>query len=95
MNVSDPAKVKIRETKLAIWDKDMKASDKVRIQYSAKYAGIANYWKKWAGEINGLKKLDALNKKKQFEQDFLLKVNTDDNAKSKYGDLFETHNDRI
>ncbi len=83
MNVSDPAKVKIRETKLAIWDKDMKASDKVRIQYSAKYAGIANYWKKWAGEINGLKKLDALNKKKQFEQDFLLKVNTDDNAKSK------------
>jgi hypothetical protein len=88
MNVSDPAKVKIRETKLAIWDKDMKASDKVRIQYSAKYASIANYWKKWAGEINGLKKLDALTKKKQFEQDFLLKVNTDDNAKSKYGELF-------
>lgn len=88
MNVSDPAKVKIRETKLAIWDKDMKESDKVRIQYSAKYASIANYWKKWAGEINGLKKLDALNKKKMFEQDFLQKVNTDDNAKSKYGELF-------
>ncbi len=88
MNESDPAKVKIRETRLAIWDVDMKASDKVRIQYSAKYASLANYWKKWDGEIRGLKKADAINKKKLFEQDFLLKVNTDDDAKGKYGNLF-------
>lgn len=88
MNESDPAKVKIRETRLRILDEDMKASDKVRIQYSAKYASLANYWKKWAGEINGLKKLDAINKKKTFEQEFLQKVNTDASAKSKYGNLF-------
>ncbi len=88
MNETDPAKVKIRATRLEIWDKDMKASDKVRIQYSAKYASIANYWKKWDGEIRGLKKADAINKKKLFEQDFLLKVNTDDDAKGKYGTLF-------
>jgi len=88
MNESDPAKVKIREKRLSIWDVDMKASDKVRIQYAAKYAGIANYWKKWDGEIRGLKKADAINKKILFEQDFLLKVNTDDDAKGKYGNLF-------
>lgn len=88
MNETDPAKVKIRETRLGIWDEDMKASDKVRIQYSAKYASLANYWKKWDGEIRGLKKADAINKKKLFEQDFLLKVNTDDDAKGKYGNLF-------
>jgi Peptidase S46 len=75
MNESDPAKVKIRDTKLAILDKDMKASDTVRIKYAAKYASIANYWKKWQGEINGLKKLDALNKKKKFEQDLLNSAN--------------------
>ncbi|OFY87644.1 MAG: peptidase S46 [Bacteroidetes bacterium RIFCSPLOWO2_12_FULL_35_15] len=88
MNESDPAKVKIRTTRLKIIDEDMKASDKVRIQYSAKYAGLANYWKKWQGEMNGLKKLDAVNKKKLLEQDFLLKVNTDDAANAKYGKLF-------
>jgi hypothetical protein len=88
MNESDPARVKIRETRLKIWDEDMKASDKVRIQYSAKYAGIANYWKKWDGEMKGLKKADAINKKKLFEQDFLLKVNADEGAKGKYGTLF-------
>lgn len=88
MNETDPAKVKIRETRLQILDKDMRANDKVRIQYSAKYASIANYWKKWDGEIRGLKKADAINKKKLFEQDFLLKVNTNDDAKGKYGNLF-------
>lgn len=88
MNESDPAKVKIRETRLAILDADMKASDKVRIQYSAKYAGLANYWKKWSGEINGLKKLDAINKKRSFEKDFLQKVNASETAKVKYGALF-------
>jgi hypothetical protein len=83
MNESDPEKVKIRETRLSIMDGDL-----IRIQYSAKYAGLANYYKKWVGEINGLKKLDAINKKKLFEQKFLLKVNTDDNANGKYGKLF-------
>lgn len=88
MNESDPAKVKIRETRLSIMDADMRSSDAVRIQYASKYAGLANYYKKWIGEINGLKKLDALNKKKLVEQDFLLKVNTDDKANGKYGKLF-------
>lgn len=88
MNESDPDKVKIREARLAIMDERMKSSDVVRIQYAAKYASLANYYKKWIGEINGLKKLDAINKKKLVEQDFLLKVNTDDNANGKYGKLF-------
>ncbi|MDP1744093.1 MAG: S46 family peptidase, partial [Bacteroidota bacterium] len=67
MNESDPAKVKIREARLSIMDADMRSSDVVRIQYSSKYASLANYYKKWIGEINGLKKLDALNKKKLAE----------------------------
>jgi hypothetical protein len=88
MNESDPAKVKIREARLSIMDADMRSSDAIRIKYASKYASLANYYKKWIGEINGLKKLDALNKKKLIEQDFLLKVNTDDKANGKYGKLF-------
>ena len=88
MNESDPARVKIRETRLAIMDAEMKTSDYVRIQYASKYAGLANYYKKWMGEINGLKKVDAINKKKKFEQEFLLKVNQSNEAKAQYGTLF-------
>ena len=68
--VSNPAKIKVRDAKLKVLDADMKASDKVRIQYAAKYASIANYWKKWIGENRGLKKLDAVRVKQQQEQVF-------------------------
>ncbi len=88
MNQSDPDKVKIRNTRLQIMDQAMKGSDAIRIQYAAKYAGIANYWKKWQGEINGLKKLDAISKKEQFEKSFLLNVNASNDARNKYGNLF-------
>jgi hypothetical protein len=89
MNESDPSKVKLREARLAIMDIEMKASDSVRIQYAAKYANIANYYKKWMGEIAGLKKQDALTKKKQFEKNFLEKVNGNADSKTKYGKLLD------
>ena len=69
-SVSNPAKIAVRDAKLKVLDADMKDSDKVRIQYAAKYAGIANYWKKWIGENRGLKKLDAVRVKQQQEAEF-------------------------
>jgi hypothetical protein len=87
MNESDPAKVKIRETRLAIMNADMAKNDKVRIQYSAKYASLANYWKKWAGEINGLKKLNAIETKKAFEKEFTSRLQNDSVAQKKYSKL--------
>ena len=88
MNQSDPDRVKIREMRLKIMDGDMQKSDAVRIQYAAKYAGLANYWKKWEGEINGLKKLDAINKKREFEKKFIQKANESESAKTAYSKLF-------
>ncbi|UOQ71170.1 S46 family peptidase [Hymenobacter cellulosilyticus] len=70
-SLSNPAKIKVRDAKLRLLDQDMKASDKVRIQYAAKYASIANYWKKWIGETRGLKKLDAVNRKKEQDAKFI------------------------
>jgi hypothetical protein len=77
MNISDPAKVKLREARLNIMDGYMKNSDQVRINYAARYASIANYWKKWAGEMNGLKYSDAVNKKIQFQNKFIQLLSTD------------------
>ncbi|OON69532.1 serine protease [Hymenobacter sp. CRA2] len=89
-NVSDPARVKVRDTKLRILDADMKASDKVRIQYAAKYASLANYWKKWIGEMRGLKRLDAVTRKQQQEQQFRQWVQQGDaNRKAAYGQILD------
>ena len=54
MNESDPLKVSLREKRLNIMNADMLQSDAVRIAYASKYQGIANYYKKWMGEMNGL-----------------------------------------
>ena len=77
MNISDPAKVKLRESRLKIMDSYMKKSDQTRINYAARYASIANYWKKWAGEMNGLKASDAVQKKNEFQKKFIKLLSTD------------------
>lgn len=75
VNQLNPDKIKLREASLAIMDKYMRQDPKIKIQYSAKYASIANYWKKWIGETQGLTKTKAVAKKKALETDFQRLVN--------------------
>jgi len=63
----NPPKIKIREEALKIVDQYMRTDDKIKIQYASKYASTANYWKKWIGEIQGLEKSYAVEKKKKIE----------------------------
>lgn len=70
LEVLNPAKIGIRETALAITDKYMRKDEAVKIKYAAKYASIANYWKKWSGESIGLKKSGAVQKKLDYEKEF-------------------------
>ena len=84
----DPLRVKLREKRLAIMEEDMKKSDTVRLMYANRFAGVANYHKKWKGEMLGLMKSDAVAKKKQMEADFLKMVENDPAKKEKYASLF-------
>ena len=62
-----PSRVKLRQKRLDIMMVEMEKDPMVRIQYSSKYAGVANGWKKWQGVIKGLKRLDAVEVKKAYE----------------------------
>ena len=73
--VSDPAKIMIRDKALAEIDQFMRADEKIKIQYAAKYAGISNAWKKWQGEVLGLTRTNAVGKKLNFESIFQERVN--------------------
>jgi hypothetical protein len=70
MNVSDPAKIAIREKALQVLNGFMRSNEQIKIQYAAKYAGIENAYKKWKGEILGLKSSDAVGKKQELEASF-------------------------
>ena len=70
INISDPAKIAIRAKALAIIDGYMRKDEQIKIQYASKYANIANAYKKWQGEILGLKATNAVEKKKALEANF-------------------------
>lgn len=70
VNVQDPLRIRMREASLGVIDAAMRASDRTRIQYADKQAGISNAYKKWIGEVRGLKELDAIDRKRAFEEAF-------------------------
>ncbi len=69
--VQNPFKINLRRQKLDIMKAGMDTDKNIRIQYSSKYAGVANGWKKWIGENKGIARNNAINKKKDFENKFL------------------------
>jgi len=87
MKQQDPLRVGLREIRLKILDEDMKTSDSLRLMYTGKYANIANAYKKWKGEMQGLEKSDAVNKKRNFEKEFLNSLAAEPEKQKKYSDL--------
>lgn len=88
MNLQDinPPRIAIRDTALQILDRAMRADEATRIRYASKYARIANAWKKWIGENQGLEQTNALDKKRGFEATFRQRVAHD----PQYRDLLDT-----
>ena len=85
-NELNPAKIEIRDQALKVADGFMRKDNAIKIQYASKYASIANYWKKWIGETQGLKKSDAVAIKKNQEIAFQEKV-VKAGKQAEYGNL--------
>jgi hypothetical protein len=86
VNNLNPAKIEIRDAALKVADGFMRKDQAIKIQYAAKYVQIANYWKKWIGETQGLKKSNAIAIKRAYEKDFLAKV-AKAGKQAEYGNL--------
>lgn len=86
VNDLNPAKIEVRDAALKVQDGFMRKDNAIKIQYASKYAGIANYWKKWIGETKGLKKSNAVAIKQKFEKNFQEKV-AKAGKQAEYGNL--------
>ncbi len=87
MEMSNPNKIEVRQKKLDIMKSFMDEDPEIRIQYSSVYAHVANYWKKWIGENNGLKRLNAVERKIELEKQFQDWANATPERKKLYGNL--------
>lgn len=83
----NPARVAIRDQSLKAMDRLMRADPAVKIAYIARYASIANAWKKWLGEMEGLRTYRAFDYKKEYEATFTQRVNANPDWKFRYGNL--------
>jgi hypothetical protein len=89
IDTRNPALIECFGTKLESWKSVMDKDQRVRLMYAAKYASTANSWKYYIGQTRGLKRLDVKRDKEVIETDFTRWLNTNGNAKSKYGETLK------
>ena len=89
LRLYNPSVVDVRDLKLKTMKSHMDADPAVRIQYAAKYAQTANYWKYYIGQSKGLKRLDVESKKQALEARFTDWVNADTDRQAEYGEALE------
>ena len=73
-NQTNPNRIEIRERRLDIMRKEMLNNDTIRLQYSPRFSSIENVYKKMTGELEGFVEFDVLNRKKEFEKNFIQKI---------------------
>lgn len=71
VSLEQPKIVDVRAKKLEIMKKYMDKDVAVRLNYSSKYAQVANYWKYFIGQTKQLKANGVADKKRAVEADFL------------------------
>jgi len=70
--ISNPAKIKLRTKILEIQRREMEKDNAIRIKYASKNASVSNAWKKWQGEMKGIKRLNTVEEKQNYEKNFAL-----------------------
>lgn len=94
-NINNAISIYVRGEKQKIWMADMEADPKVRIQYSSKYSGSSNGWKKWMGMNETFDKLNVVERRAAEEKAFNEWVAADPGRVGKYGTAVETINNAI
>jgi len=86
-NYINPEMIEIRTKKIEIMEAAMNTDPLIRLQYSAKKSGVANAWKKWIGENQGLERMNTIGKKQEYEKRLTEWINEDESRREKYGDI--------
>lgn len=71
VSLEQPKIVDVRAKKLEVMKKYMDKDVEVRLNYSSKYAQVANYWKYFIGQSTQLTNNKVADKKRKIEADFM------------------------
>lgn len=88
----DPARVSMRDAALKVIDGFMRQDEQIKIQYAAKQASTANSWKKWIGEMQGVRQTNGIQRKLDYEARFRQLVNNNAEYRGTYSGLLDSLN---
>ena len=91
LEITYPEIIEIRTKKLEIMKSGMNSSKEIKLQYAAKYSGIANYWKYFIGQSKGLKIMRVYDKKVEIEDRLKswIDSSSNPNTKENYGNTMQ------
>ncbi len=69
-NIENPIRIDLRTIRLRHYNNAMNQSPAQRLKYASRVASIANGWKKWQGETQGINRLKGVEQKREFERKF-------------------------
>jgi hypothetical protein len=94
MQYINPTQIKLFGKKLETWKKDMDIDEKVRIQYSSKHASLANSWKYYIGQNEGLERLNVIASRKKEEDAFTAWAKSNESNK-KYAEVLTEYSKAV
>ena len=85
--IINPIRIGLRDRSLAVIDSAMRADPQIRIDYASKQARIANAWKKWRGESQGVAAVNAVEHRRRLEREFAERLAAKPSATASYGEV--------
>ena len=93
--VINPIRIGMRDLSLGAIDSAMRANPQTKIDYASKQARIANAWKKWRGESEGVAAFNGLEKRRALEAEFNARLAKKPNSRDAYSELLPYMDDLI
>lgn len=87
INKERPARINMRRLSLSVIDAGMALSEETTLQYASKQSRISNAYKKWIGQLGGLKVNEAVKVKIAEEKRYNDMAMTKPEWKEKYGNV--------
>ena len=94
-DITNAIVIYVRGVRQEVLMADMEADPKIRLQYSSKYAGSSNYWKKAIGMNETFAKLKVQERRAAEEVKFQEWVNSNPERKAKYGTALDEINNAV